>query len=109
MRSLFALAFFLIAYTAYAVDCPENAKSCKVLVLTPEEEQLLVNPRGILDTAAQARQLDLANVVAYFRAKIDKAEAGTVLAAPKPLGEGGKAPSADAPKDVPVPTPDPRK
>lgn len=92
------LAFFLLSNAANATDCPEQAKSCKILTLTPEEEQLLVNPRGILDTAAQARALDLSNVVAYFRAKIDKAEAGTV-----------KAPPANAPKDVPVPTPDPRK
>lgn len=88
----------LLPRCANATDCPANAPSCKVITLTPDEEQVLIQPRGILDTAAQARQIDLANLVAYFRAKIDKAPQGDV-----------KAPAADAPKDVPVPTPDPRK
>lgn len=98
-RSSLLAFFFLVSSTlANATDCPEGAKSCKVITLTPDEEQVLTAPRMILDTAATARQLDLANLVAYFRSKIDKAEAGTV-----------KQPPADAPKDVPVPTPDPRK
>ena len=93
------LAFFLLASPALATDCPEGAKSCKVITLTLDEEQVLIQPRGILDTAAAARQLDLANIVAYFRQKIDKAPLGDV-----------KTPAADAPKEaVPVPTPDPRK
>lgn len=92
LSSLLLLPLFI--NPALATDCPAGAPSCKILVLTPEEERVLVDPRGILDTAAQARQLDLFGLVAHFRQKISTAPAGTVVAAPEP---------------VPVPTPDPRK
>lgn len=96
--SVAAISLTFLITPASATDCPEQAKACKVITLTPEEEQYLVKPGGLLDTAAQARQLDLARIAIYFVNKIAQAEAGTV-----------KAPAADAPKDVPVPTPDPRK
>lgn len=67
-----------------AADCPEGAPSCKVLILTPQEEGLLVNQGGILDTAARARYLDLGEVVVHFRDKILKAPAGNVKVPPLP-------------------------
>ena len=39
--------------------CPPGTPSCKVLILTPQEEQILTAPNGILATAEQARFLDL--------------------------------------------------
>lgn len=107
LSSLFLLPFLIgaaVTTEALGTDCPEGVKSCKVITLTPDEEQVLIAPRMILDTAAVARQLDLANLVAYFRSKIDKAEAGTVKAAPAEdkgnpaLGAGPKTPAAEAPK-----------
>jgi hypothetical protein len=96
-----SLVGLVAAPLAYATDCPPDVKSCKVLVLTPDEEAALVNPRGVLDTAQAARNLDLANIVAYFRNKIATAPAGNV---PPPVINA----TPDT-KPVPVPTPDPRK
>jgi hypothetical protein len=103
--SLLASALFPVM--ANATDCPPDVKSCKVLVLTPDEEAALVNPRGVLDTAQAARNLDLANIVAYFRNKIATAPAGTVIA----TAPAGNVPPPEPKKEdkVPVPTPDPRK
>lgn len=100
----------LLVRCAHATDCPEGAKSCKVITLTPDEEAALVNPRMVFDTAATGRAIDLANVVAYFRSKIATAPAGTVPAPPEPpKQEVVPTPTPDKPLHVPVPQPDPRK
>jgi hypothetical protein len=104
MRLIVLAAFFLVPLQAHATDCPEGLKSCKVLILTPEEENLLTGKNGILDTAMQARQMDLGRAVTFFYQKIATAPAGTVKEeSPKPAVD--PAPKAD----VPVPAPDPRK
>ena len=77
MRRLVCLAL-LVASPAYAVDCPPNMKTCKVWFLSPEVEQILVQPNGILATAAQARTLDLAAATQFLRAQIENAEKGEV-------------------------------
>lgn len=61
-----------------AAECPTPGEPCKVITLSPQEEQFLTTKNGILDTAQAARYLDLGNVVAYFRDKIAKAPAGEV-------------------------------
>jgi len=63
-------------------DCP-TPKPCKVLVLTEEEQNVLMNEKGILATAAAARSLDLAGVTTYFQHKIASAPAGDVKEAAK--------------------------
>lgn len=80
--SLLLLPFLIGATQALATDCPPDAKSCKVITLTPDEEQVLIAPRMILDTAATGRQIDLGGVIAYFRNKIATAPAGEVKAEP---------------------------
>lgn len=57
------------------IPCP-NDEPCKVLVLTQSELNVLVQDNGILATAAQARNLDLGQIVSYFRQKIALASAG---------------------------------
>ena len=57
------------------VTCP-SPDPCKVVVITNQEEKILLDERGILATAAQARSLDLGVLVAYFQQKIAKAPAG---------------------------------
>src|SRR5262245_61303674 len=74
-----ALLLGSIVDRAKAEPCPSGTQSCKVLTLTPDEEQALTGARGILDTAKQGRPLDLGGAVEYFRTKIDKAPAGTIL------------------------------
>jgi hypothetical protein len=100
MRRILLAALFLTPLAAHATDCPEGLKSCKVLILTPDEEKLLTAPNGILDTAAQARSLDLGKVVAFFYQKIATAPQGEVKAPP---------PASTPAEKVPVPAPDPRK
>ena len=75
--------YFFGVPKARAEDCPPNAKSCKVLTLTPEEQDMLVRDKGILQTAVQARPLDLGAVVQYFVNKIEHAAAGKVVEPPK--------------------------
>ena len=66
------------------VTCPTAGQPCKILVLTPQEEQLLIKPNGVLDSAAAGRYLDLGNIVSYFRIKLMQAPQGEVKSVPKP-------------------------
>ena len=72
------LAAALFSPSAFATDCPAGAKSCKVLTITPEEEEALTGSGRILDTALQGRFIDLNGAVKYFRDKITNAPAGVV-------------------------------
>ena len=69
----------LLLSTAALADertaCPDTSP-CSVLVLTDQEKKVLLDDRGILATAAQARSLDLGALVTYFQQKIAKAPAG---------------------------------
>lgn len=62
---------------ATAYPCPDN-QPCKILTLNAQEEKFLMNPNGVLDTAAQARSIDLGQFVVYFKQKIATAPAGEV-------------------------------
>lgn len=64
-------------------DCPEPTP-CKVLLLTAQEEKILLDERGILATAAAARSLDLGSLVTYFQQKIVRAPAGDPKEVPVP-------------------------
>lgn len=82
---MLSAALLSVSFTignARSEDCPPSTKSCKVLVITAEEENALVTQNGVLATAAQARKLDLEGVVNYFFEKIKNAPAGTVKAEP---------------------------
>ena len=74
---------WLFTSHARAEDCPPNAKSCKVITLTPEEQDMLIRDKGILQTAVQARPLDLGAIVQYFVTKIEHAPAGKVVEPPE--------------------------
>ena len=88
------LAFLLVltpfaANAAYIdVPCPppqpNEPPGCKVLVLTPFEQNALVGTNMILDTARQGRPLDLTNATDYFRKKIETAPAGKPFELKKP-------------------------
>ena len=79
LRSLAVLLGLSIACAvAHAAECPQGAPSCKVVVITPQEEQVLLQRNGILDSAEQARFLDLSAYVKYFRDRIANAPAGEV-------------------------------
>lgn len=76
---LIPLAFLLWSFQpADATECPQGAPSCKVITITPDEEQALTAPNGILATAERARFLDLSQAVVYFRQKLQSAPAGEV-------------------------------
>lgn len=85
---------FGIAY-AFAdprTECPD-ANPCKVVLITAQEEKILLDDRGILATAAQARSLDLGGLVTYFQQKIAKAPAGEQKEVPKPVAPVDPAPT----------------
>jgi hypothetical protein len=81
-------ALVLFSVPAFAaelpVNCPPKAPSCKILILTPEEEQALVGDRMIFQTASQARFLDVDPIVKYFLGKIAAAPSGKVVPEPAP-------------------------
>ena len=58
--------------------CPDVGVKCKVLFLTDQEEQMLMTKNGILDTAAQARAIDLGQFSVYLKTRIAAAPAGEV-------------------------------
>lgn len=55
----------------------QTASPCKIVILSAEEEQALLGPNMILDTAQQGRPLDLSGAVTYFRDKLRQAPRGT--------------------------------
>ena len=59
-----------------AAECPTPGESCKVLFLSAQEERILTGQNGILDTAAQARALDLGQFAVYLKTRIGSAPAG---------------------------------
>ena len=65
--------------TPATVQCPIPGEKCKVLFLNENEENALIQKNGILDTAAQARNLDLGGAVVYFKTKIGTAMQGEVV------------------------------
>jgi hypothetical protein len=74
----YLLPLLLLSTAAFADDrttCPDPTP-CKVITLTAAEEKILLDERGILATASQARALDLAALVTYFQGKIARAPAG---------------------------------
>lgn len=88
---LFSLLAWAIALTwatmVYADDrpaCPTPGEACKILYLNAQEERLLTGQNGILDTAAQGRQIDLGGFAVYFKSKIATAPAGQVMPVPPP-------------------------
>lgn len=81
---MLATVFALPAFADPRTECPDPSP-CKVVTVTAQEEKILMDERGILATAAQARSLDLGALVTYFQQKIAKAPAGDLKEVPKPV------------------------
>ena len=96
-----AVAFCLLLWSiAFAlaegnVQCPDPGQQCKILYLTQQEEKLLMGQNGVLDTAAQARALDLGQFSVYFKTRI----AGSAQGEVKPLPSTPLNAPADKPLD----------
>jgi hypothetical protein len=67
-----------------AVSCPPDAKSCKVLVITADEENTLVGPEMIFDHAQWANQVKFSGMVRAWRQKIEQAPLGKPMFEPQP-------------------------
>jgi hypothetical protein len=94
MKLLLAAAV-AFASPALAVECPRDMPACKVLFLSPQEEQLLTAPQGVLLTASEGRKVDYAGFVQYFLQRIKEAPNGTPHKDPEP-----------APAQTPTPSPE---
>lgn len=68
------------AQDAAKIPCP-TPEPCKILVLSQQEEKILMQQNGILDTAAQARSLDLGQFAVYLKTRIANSPAGEPLKA----------------------------
>ena len=77
------------------IPCPTPGEPCRIVFLSPQEERLLTGQNGILDTAAQGRQIDLGGFAVYFKSKIAAAPAGEMQKAPE-------AAKPDKPVDKPA-------
>ena len=82
----FAAALAISCYTVARADelpkCPDPGVKCKILYLTEQEEQMLMTKNGILDTAAQARAIDLGQFSVYLKTRLAAAPAGVVTPVP---------------------------
>ena len=83
-----------------APSCPNPGEKCKIIYLSEQEERMLMTQNGILDTAAQARALDLGQFAVYLKTRIGSASQGEV----KPVEQPKKlvpdpVPSTDKPVD----------
>lgn len=96
----YLLPLMLLSTAALADDrttCPDTTP-CSVLVLTDAEKKILLDERGILATASQARSLDLGALVTYFQQKIARAPAGD-----KPPEKDQSKPPQDSAPAAPKP------
>ena len=76
LTALFCLA---MNAAAYAEDCPAGASTCKVLVLTTQEEQTLTN--SIFPAALWANRT-FTDLIEAWKQKLAAAPAGTVKPTP---------------------------
>ena len=74
---------FAFVVRSHATECPTPGEKCKVIFLTEQEEKMLMGQNGILDTAAQARALDLGQFAVYLKTRINGAAQGEVKPAEK--------------------------
>src|SRR5258708_826470 len=59
-------------------QCPNPGEPCKILIVTQQEEKYLMMANGVLDSAAQARAIDLGQFVVYFKQKLVQAPLGGI-------------------------------
>ena len=96
--AFFWVLFFALVRSALAegnIQCPDPGQHCKILYLTEQEEKLLMQPNGVLDTAAQARALDLGQFSVYFKTRIAGSAQGEVKPVPSDRPVNAPAPKAD--------------
>jgi hypothetical protein len=114
---LFYLALLLCPTVAYATECPVPDQPCKVVTLSSQEQKLLIEPDGILDTAAQAQLLKLGMAAQYFKTKIETAPNGEMRHSPQTSGTSSSSSSSSSQAETQVqktepktgvPTPEPR-
>lgn len=74
-----------------SVRCPPDAKSCKVIVLTPEQESIL--DQIITNTCIAGPYAQIADVVKFYKEMLAKA----------PQGAQGTPTSSTAPTPAPTP------
>lgn len=76
------VACFLVQMCiAISAECPKDAKSCKVLVLTPDEEQTLITL--VQNTGVQGPFNQIKSAVDAWVKRIQEAPAGEVPKAPE--------------------------
>lgn len=88
------LFLWCMLYAALAADtpptpdarviCPNPGEPCKIMILSLQEERVLMQQNGVLDTAAQARNLDLGQFTVYFKTRIAASPNGEVKPVEKP-------------------------
>lgn len=99
LGSILIWALLILGITrAFSTECPTPGEPCRVILLSPQEEKLLMSPNGILDTAAQARALDLGQFSVYLKTRISGAPQGEVKPVSPPAENKPVAPVDSTPK-----------
>ncbi len=88
----------VITSLVHAAEVCPTAEPCKVIVLSASEEKVLMQQNGVLDTAAQARNLDLGQFVVYLKTRIAAAPAGESPKTPAPVENKPATPVDSTPK-----------
>ena len=102
-RLAFLLALIPFAANAAYLDIPcpapqpNEPAGCKVITLTPFEQNALTGTNMILDTAKQGRPLDLTNATDYFRKKVEAAPAGKTFEIKAPEASSESKPAIHLP------------
>lgn len=84
MKSAIILAALLASTAAFATECPPGAKSCRVVVITPEEAETLTGPNGIFPIAVWANRAGMTDLTEAWKKKIADSPAGEVKPIPLP-------------------------
>lgn len=88
MRGFFLCSWLLILALGVAagaafgqpvpVECPPQAASCKIVVITPEEENTLTAPNMLFDAAVYANRMNFSHLVEAWKQKLATSPPGTV-------------------------------
>lgn len=64
-------------------ECPPGAPSCKVVIMTPQEEQTLTGQNGVFDQAVWASRSTMQTLVDAWKQKLAQSPNGTKAPEPK--------------------------
>jgi len=78
LRAFLAVLLMGVASAQAQTECPHGAASCKIVIITPEEEGMLAGPEGIFDHAVWANRVKFGGLIDAWRQKLAASPQGQV-------------------------------